>query len=149
LIQLFHSYNLYFYRAFANVLTYSLMCFPIPTTCSHIFVLPLFAFCTMRCIYPELLTVIAVLYSSPYYRSLLFTTHIRTSQSMGHTSGEISATTTDTMFLFSRGQVQRAGETLRESSHDILIAVKIASAGRYSFKRRLYDYCTYCVTSLP
>jgi hypothetical protein len=58
-------YNLYFFRAFANVLTCSLMCFPIPTTCSHIFVLPLFAFCTMRCIYPDLLTVIAVLHSSP------------------------------------------------------------------------------------
>jgi hypothetical protein len=42
-----------------------LMCFPTSTTCSHIFVLPLLAFCAVRRIYTELVAVIAVLYCSP------------------------------------------------------------------------------------
>jgi hypothetical protein len=64
-IQLFHSYNLYFYHTFAIALTSSLVCLPTPTTCSHILVLPPFAFSSMRRRHPELLTVIAVLYCSP------------------------------------------------------------------------------------
>jgi hypothetical protein len=58
-------YYLYFHHAFADVLAFSLMRFPTPTTCSHIFALPLLAFCAMRRIYPELLAVIIVLYFSP------------------------------------------------------------------------------------
>src|ERR1700710_2098946 len=58
-------YNLHFHHAFADVLAFSLVCFPTPTAYSHIFILPLLAFCATRRIYPELLAVIVVLYSSP------------------------------------------------------------------------------------
>jgi hypothetical protein len=58
-------YNLCFHHAFADVLAFSLMCFPTPIICSHIFALPLLAFCAVRHIYPELLAKIAVLYCSP------------------------------------------------------------------------------------
>ena len=51
-------YNHHFHHAFADVLAFSLVCFPTPTAYSHIFILPLLAFCAMRRIYPELLGIL-------------------------------------------------------------------------------------------
>jgi hypothetical protein len=58
-------YNLHVHHAFSDVLGLSLMCFLTPATCSRIFILPLLASCGMRRIYPELLSVIAILYFYP------------------------------------------------------------------------------------
>jgi hypothetical protein len=87
-----------------------------------------------------------LLYRCPQYRSFLLGIHFRTwHSSRVLATHAVNCSNRRKVFSFSSGQVRRIGETLRGLS----LQVNENCLWRMvQLKRRLFDYCTHCVTSL-